>query len=66
MGKTHLLSALALFRDDPQQINSLLAPFESVTAAQVKAAAAKYLVATNRTVIDRVPEAKATQPKTGQ
>ena len=64
-GKTHLLSALALFRDDPQQINSLLTPFENVTAAQVKAAAAKYLVATNRTVIDRVPEAKA-QPKTGQ
>ena len=64
-GKTHLLSALALFRDDPQQINSLLTPFENVTAAQVKAAAAKYLVATNRTVIDRVPEAKP-QPKTGQ
>ena len=63
-GKAHLLSALALFRDDPQQINSLLTPFENVTAAQVKAAAAKYLVATNRTVIDRVPEAKA-QPKTG-
>jgi predicted Zn-dependent peptidase len=64
-GKSHLLSSLALFRDDPQQINSLLTPFENVTAAQVKAAAAKYLVATNRTVIDRVPEAKA-QPKTGQ
>ena len=45
-GKAHLLSALALFRDDPQQINSLLTPFENVTAAQVKAAAAKYLVAT--------------------
>jgi len=63
-GKAHLLSALALFRDDPQQINSLLTPFENVTAGQVKAAAAKYLVATNRTVIDRVPE-KA-QSKTGQ
>ena len=57
-GKTHLLSALALFRDNPQQINSLLTPFENVTPAQVKAAAAKYLVATNRTVIDRVPETK--------
>ncbi len=56
--KAHLLSALALFRDDPQQINSLLTPFENVTAAQIKAAAAKYLVATNRTVIDRVPEKK--------
>lgn len=64
-GKAHLLSALALFRDDPQQINSLLTPFENVTAAQVKAAAAKYMVATNRTVIDRVPEAKQ-QPKSGQ
>ena len=58
-GKTHLLSALALFRDDPAQINALLTPFENVTAAQVKAAAAKYLVASNRTVIDRVPEAKS-------
>jgi len=58
-GKTHLLSALALFRDNPQEINSLLTPFEGVTAGQVKAAAAKYLVATNRTVIDRVPETKS-------
>ena len=58
MGKAHLLSSLALFRDDPQQINSLLTPFENVTAAQVKAAAAKYLVPSNRTVIDRVPEKK--------
>ena len=58
-GKAHLLSVLALFRDDPNQINSLLTPFESVTGVQVKAAAAKYLVPGNRTVIDRVPEPKA-------
>lgn len=57
-GKAHLLSVLALFRDDPNQINTLLTPFEGVTAAQVKAAAQKYLVAANRTVIDRVPEVK--------
>jgi predicted Zn-dependent peptidase len=57
-GKTHLLSVLALFRDDPNQINSLLTPFEKVTAEQVRAAAKKYLVANNRTVIDRTPEAK--------
>jgi len=62
-GKAHLLSVLALFRDDPNQINSLLTPFENVTAPQVKAAAAKYLVANNRTVIDRVPETKT---QTGQ
>jgi hypothetical protein len=42
-----------------------LTPFENVTVAQVKSVAAKYLVATNRTVIDRVPEAKS-QPKSGQ
>jgi zinc protease len=65
MGKAHLLSALALFRDDPNQINSLLTPFENVTVAQIKTAAAKYLVASNRTVIDRVPEAKP-QGSTGQ
>jgi len=57
-GKTHLLSALALFRDDPAQINSLLTPFENVSAEQIKAVAAKYLVASNRTVIDRVPDTK--------
>ena len=60
-GKTHLLSVLALFRDDPNQINSLLTPFEKVTAEQVRDAARKYLVATNRTVIDRTPEAKPAQ-----
>jgi zinc protease len=57
--KAHLLCVLALFRDDPSQINSLLTPFEKVTADQIKTAAKKYLVASNRTVIDRVPEAKA-------
>jgi predicted Zn-dependent peptidase len=62
-GKSHMLAVLALFRDDPGQINSLLTPFENVTTAQVKAAAAKYLVASNRTVVDRVPEAKT---QTGQ
>lgn len=60
-GKTHLLSVLALFRDDPKQINTLLTPFEKVTAAQISDAAKKYLVPGNRTVIDRVPEAKAAE-----
>jgi zinc protease len=57
-GKTHLLSVLALFRDDPNQINSLLQPFENVTAEQVRAVAKKYFVTQNRTVINRVPLAK--------
>jgi zinc protease len=57
-GKAHLLSSLALFRDDPAQINSALTPFEGVTVAQIKAVAKKYFVPENRTVIDRVPEQK--------
>ncbi|MDQ3474383.1 MAG: insulinase family protein [Acidobacteriota bacterium] len=57
-GKANLLASFALFRDEPALINTSLQSFENVTAAQVKAAAAKYLVASNRTIIDRVPEAK--------
>lgn len=60
-GKAHLLSVLALFRNDPNQINSLLTPFEKVTAAQVSEAAKKYLVPANRTVIDRTPETSGAQ-----
>ena len=54
-GKAHLLATLALFRDDPDQINSLLLPFEKVTGEQITTVARKYLVPENRTVIDRVP-----------
>jgi predicted Zn-dependent peptidase len=54
-GKAHLLSTLALFRDDPDQINTLLIPFEKVTGEQIKSVAKKYLIPENRTVIDRVP-----------
>ncbi|HEV7376188.1 MAG TPA: pitrilysin family protein [Pyrinomonadaceae bacterium] len=57
-GKAHLLSSLALFRDDPAQINTALEPFENVTVAQIKAVAKKYYVPENRTVVDRVPEQK--------
>jgi predicted Zn-dependent peptidase len=57
-GKAHILSLLALFHDDPRSINSQLDRYEAVTPEQVKAAANKYLVASNRTIIDRVPEAK--------
>ena len=57
-GKTHLLSVLALFRDDPNQINSLLQPFENVTSQQIRSVAKKYFVTQNRTVINRVPLAK--------
>ncbi|HEX7997950.1 MAG TPA: pitrilysin family protein [Pyrinomonadaceae bacterium] len=56
--KAHLLSSLALFRDDPGYINKILAPYEAVTVEQIKTAARKYLIPENRTVVDRVPEQK--------
>ena len=65
-GKANLLASFALFRDDPNLINTTLQAFESVTAAQVKAAATKYLVASNRTIIDRVPVSAAKTATTAQ
>jgi len=64
-GKANLLAAFTLFRGDPSLINTVLGTFQSVTAAQVQAAARTYLVASNRTVIDRVPQAKAADAAKG-
>ena len=37
-----------------------------VTPAQVRAFAAKYLVTSNRTIINRVPEAKSAEKQGGE
>ena len=55
-GRADLLAALALYDDNPDRINTILSDLDKVTAAEVRAAARKYLVPNNRTVIDRVPE----------
>jgi predicted Zn-dependent peptidase len=55
-GRADLLAALALYDDNPNRINTILADLDNVTAAEVRDAARKYLVPANRTVIDRVPE----------
>jgi predicted Zn-dependent peptidase len=55
-GRADLLAALALYDDNPNRINTILSDLDKVTAAEVRAAARKYLVPANRTVIDRVPE----------
>jgi predicted Zn-dependent peptidase len=55
-GRADLLAALSLYDDDPNRINTILTDLDKITAADVRAAARKYLVPTNRTVIDRVPE----------
>jgi predicted Zn-dependent peptidase len=54
-GRADLLAALALYDDNPNRINTILTDIDAVTAAQVQAAAKKYLVPANRTVIDRRP-----------
>ena len=43
---------------DPMRIYSVPDEFNKVTADEVRTFAAKYLVKTNRTIIDRVPAAK--------
>jgi predicted Zn-dependent peptidase len=58
-GRADLLAALALYDDNPDRINTILSDLEKVTAAEVQAAARKYLVPSNRTWIDRVPEGGA-------
>ena len=55
-GRADLLAALALYDDDPNRINTILSDLDKVTAAEVRAAAKKWLVPSNRTVIDRRPE----------
>ena len=55
-GRADLLAALALYDDDPNRINTILTDLEKVTAAEVQAAAKKYLIPANRTSIDRRPE----------
>jgi zinc protease len=55
-GRADLLAALSLYDDDPSRINTILTDLDRITAAEVRAAARKYLVPANRTVIDRVPE----------
>ena len=57
-GRADLLAALALYDDDPNRINTILADLEKVTTAEVQAAAKKYLVPSNRTSIDRRPEGR--------
>jgi zinc protease len=57
-GKANLLASFALFNDDPQRINKVVALYDAVTPEQIKSAAQRYLTPENRTSIDRVPEKK--------
>ena len=58
-GRADLLAALALYDDDPNQINTILADLDKMTSADLQAAAKKWLTPANRTSIDRRPEGGA-------
>jgi zinc protease len=60
-GRANLLGVFALFDDNPGRINTILDELEKVTVEDVKAAAARWLVPTNRTSIDSRPAAKPSQ-----
>jgi predicted Zn-dependent peptidase len=57
-GRANLLGVFALFDDDPGRINTILGELDKVTLDDVKAAAARWLIPTNRTSIDSRPAAK--------
>jgi zinc protease len=66
-GRANLLAAFTLFDDDPKRINTILDELDKVTVADVKAAAGRWFVTTNRTSIDSRPVSKPTaaQPQGG-
>jgi predicted Zn-dependent peptidase len=65
-GRANLLGAFALFDDDPGRINTILQELDKVTVADVRAAAARWLVPTNRTTLDSRPAAAAASPGGGR
>ncbi|HXG89926.1 MAG TPA: hypothetical protein VNJ02_16485 [Vicinamibacterales bacterium] len=59
-GRANLLAAFALFDDDPKRVNTILDELDKVTLDDVKAAAGRWFVSTNRTSIDSRPVSKPT------
>ncbi|HEY6939144.1 MAG TPA: hypothetical protein VI424_18430, partial [Terriglobales bacterium] len=53
------LGQYAVFFNDPGLVNTIMDKYDSVTAEQVKAAARKYLVTTERAVVTTLPEQQA-------
>jgi zinc protease len=54
-GLMHYLACFTLFDGDPDRVNTILDGFLAVTPAQVQAAARKYLVPSNRAIVERQP-----------
>ncbi len=65
LGRASTLAHAAMLDGDPMRVYSVPDEFNKVTADEVRAFAAKYLVKTNRTIIDRVPVAKSASDAKG-
>ena len=63
INRASALSHAVLFDGSFDSVYQIPDELSKVTVAQVKAFAAKYLVSTNRTIINRVPEAAAATGK---
>jgi predicted Zn-dependent peptidase len=59
-GRANLLAAFALFDNDPARINTILGELDKVTVEDIRAAAGRWFVTTNRTSIDSRPAVKPT------
>ena len=55
MSRASILSHATLLDGKPDRVNEVPDELERVTPEDVRAFAGKYLVKTNRTIIDRVP-----------
>ncbi len=63
LDRASLLSHATLLDGNPERVNEIPGELARVTPEEVRAFAAKYLVKTNRTIIDRVPAAAGASAK---
>lgn len=64
-GLVDLLASFALFDDDPARINDITQKFAAVTPEQVRDVARRYLVPSQRTVLELKPGSAAPEPAAG-
>jgi predicted Zn-dependent peptidase len=63
--RASVLAHATLFDGNPQRVNEIPDELARVTPEEVRAFARKYLVSTNRTIIDRVPASAAAEKSEG-
>lgn len=59
MTRASMIGQITLFSGSPQRVNEIPEEISQVTPERVRSFAGKYLVRTNRTIIDRVPGSSA-------